>query len=375
MKKNKKPVLLTAALFALLFISCGENLPKFDLIRVDSIQLDEDLKNGATLDMTLTMEVAGKVTVVPIEATEKMESFTSSNTEVATVDEAGIITAIEEGTTEITITVDEKTDKFTLTVTRPVINQITIAQETLKTQVTRKVNLSELISFFPAHAINKTLIYTSSDESVLTVDNMGIAKGLKVGKSQITIASEEAPSIKVNLDVTVDPFSGDYPREGWTMAASHPLFKSKDDAEKNSLASALDGDLNTNFCLTRPGKTLGEEPNKVSVPAEDIIYFIVDMKESLDVNYFRMRYRNNKDAFLRFVKFDEISGSNDGETFTSIAKNFTVTDASVASKEESPDLKLPDCKYRYLKFAAGNKECFASNGSSVQIKEFYVGRK
>ncbi|HEX7755719.1 MAG TPA: discoidin domain-containing protein, partial [Niabella sp.] len=159
--------------------------------------------------------------------------------------------------------------------------------------------------------------------------------------------------------------------------ASHDLMIATGNPEGNSLSAAIDGDLATNFCLVRPGKTSGTT-TKVSVPSGAAIYFTVDMKTAQEVNYFRIRHRDLTQAFIRWYAFDEIQGSNDGTNFEVIASNVVIPDAATASLQESVNILLPRSKYRYLRFYAQKAQCFyqsshTSQGNTVQIQELYLG--
>jgi hypothetical protein len=224
---------------------------------------------------------------------------------------------------------------------------------------------------------NEDFDYTSSHPSIVSVSEQGLLTAHETGQASITVATKRDISISATLTVKVTTFAGDYPRTGWTMTASHDLFKSTADTEKNSLQAALDGDLTTNFCLVRPGKGFGNTP-RVDVPSGDAIHFTCDMQQQREVNYFRIRHRDITQVFIRWYAFDEISGSNDGVTFTEIAKNVLITDVGTVTQQESPDIAIPRSNYRYLRFYAQTAACFYQNsftsqGSSVQIQELYIG--
>ena len=64
---------------------------------MESVSLDNDaleLTEGNTATLTAT--------VVPEKATDKTVTWRSDNTDVATVDENGLVTAVAEGTANIT---------------------------------------------------------------------------------------------------------------------------------------------------------------------------------------------------------------------------------------------------------------------------------
>ena len=101
-------VLTATALLMAVMVSCKDT-------KVTDVQLNKTV---------LTLYVGGAetliATVLPKDADNKMVSWTSSNTDVATIDHDGKITAIAEGTATITVTTEDgdKTASCTLTVTK-----------------------------------------------------------------------------------------------------------------------------------------------------------------------------------------------------------------------------------------------------------------
>lgn len=366
-------------LFGLLFAGCSKNFLEVKEVGVESITLNEELRNGVTLLKGTTLDIGWKVTVLPENATDRAENFSSSNPDVASVNGNGMLTAKTEGVATITISVGGKNVEFTVTSVDKIIvpaTAIQILASELQLKKGEQHDLLSLIMLTPLEA-NDGLNYASSDPEVVSITGEGLLEGIAVGTATITVTSKQNPSVSAAITVEVIPFSGDYPREGWTVTASHELMIATGNPEGNSLLAATDGDLATNFCLVRPGKTSGTT-TKVTVPSGEAIYFTVDMKTAQDVNYFRIRHRNTTQAFIRWYGFDEISGSNDGTNFEVIATDVVIPDAATGSLQETVDIPLPKSSYRYLKFYAQKAQCFnqasyTSQGNTVQIQELYLG--
>ncbi|GAB3417502.1 hypothetical protein GCM10027516_11380 [Niabella aquatica] len=350
-------------------------------VAVESVTLKDALKGDNTLLTGTTLDASWQVNVFPENATDRAENYSSSNPAVATVSGLGIVTAVSEGTATITISVGAggHSVEFPVTVVDKFLIPATGVQ-LLKSEMDLKLgdtyNLFSEVKLTPLDA-NDGLTYTSSNPAVVTVNAEGMLSGVTKGTAIVTVASKHNASIKAAVTVNVVAFSGDYPRTGWTMTASHELMIATGNPEGNSLAAAIDGDLATNFCLVRPGKTSGTT-TKVTVPSGAAIYFIVDMKTAQEVNYFRIRHRDITQAFIRWYAFDEIQGSNDGTNFEVIATNVVIPDAATASLQESVNIPLPKSKYRYLKFYAQKAQCFyqssyTSQGNTVQMQELYLG--
>jgi hypothetical protein len=382
MKKSK--ISFFAAVFllcGLLLAGCNKNMVTAPEVAVESVTLKDALKGDNTLLTGTTLDASWQVNVFPENATDRAESYSSSNPAVATVSGLGIVTAVSEGTATITISVGAggHSVEFPVTVVDKFLIPATGVQ-LLKSEMDLKLgdtyNLFSEVKLTPLDA-NDGLTYTSSSPAVVTVTGEGMLSGVTKGTAIVTVASKHNASIKAAVTVNVVAFSGDYPRTGWTMTASHELMIATGNPEGNSLAAAIDGDLATNFCLVRPGKTSGTT-TKVTVPSGAAIYFIVDMKTSQEVNYFRIRHRDITQAFIRWYAFDEIQGSNDGTNFEVIATNVVIPDAATASLQESVNIPLPKSKYRYLKFYAQKAQCFyqssyTSQGNTVQMQELYLG--
>jgi hypothetical protein len=383
MKKTKLNFLLFALLLAgISFTSCDDNNGNIfnedeeTEIRVESVEWKSDLKNGYEVALgDNSLNVANRMNILPKNATNQIQAFSSSNTEVATITSQGQVTPISYGTTIITVTVDEKTDQFELQVVEQkviAVSSISITVKDIEIRVNSTEDLSTKFAVIPGIATNKAVSYESMDPTIVSVDAVGIITGLQAGTATVIVKSVDNPSATGEFNITVKEapaFIGDYPRDNWEMTASHTLFVEG----TNSLESPFDEDTSTWFALVRPGKTYGG----VSVPSGDGIYFIVDMKVAQDVDYFRIRHRNTTQLFIRYHKIQEISGSNDGMAFTSIATNVAIPNVDLADNIESPNIEIPLSKYRYIKFYCKDSDCFytgsGNQGSSAQLSELYLG--
>ena len=123
----------------------------------------------------------------------------------------------------------------------------------------------------------------------------------------------------------------------------------------------------TAFCVTAKGTA-----------ADHVAYFTIDMGKQQKVNYFRISNISTfkDDVRVRFKKFTEISGSNDGTNFTPIETEFDFSSIQkVLENRETGNLKITESDYRYLRFSFKGTECFGPDvvGSTAQIEEFYLG--
>lgn len=361
--------------------------PEQGEIRVEAVEWKDDLKNGAELELSdNSMNVANRMDIIPADATNQEQVFSSSNVAVATVSEYGQISPKAIGKTFITVTVDEKSASFELSVIpdkKPEevpVTEISIKETEITVVMGEKKDLSSLFVVLPETATDRSVSYKMDKEDIVSVSDAGELTGEKEGTVTVTVTSNGNPEVSGEIKVTVTPFYGDYSRDNWTSSIPEKIgtFKEIKDGKNINIVDRgmFDNDFTTFLGLVKPGKSHGsvtvEENPPVSEGGET--YFIVDMKEPLTVNYFRIRHKLDVD--LRWWKFTSISGSNDGQNFTEIAKDVEVPGYDVSEKPESPDIPLKETTYRYLKFYANTDDCWnPESRNSVQIVELYIGRK
>jgi len=152
--------------------------------------------SGVTLDNTSLSVVTGEikqltVSIQPANATDKTVTWTSSNESVATV-ENGVIYALKAGTATIMVITNNgaRTAICQVTVTEPVIvvTGVTLNNLTLTLEVGETETLTATVQ--PTNATDKTVTWTSSDESVATVAN-GVVSTLSEGTSIITVTTND----------------------------------------------------------------------------------------------------------------------------------------------------------------------------------------
>ena len=145
-------------------------------------------------------------TVSPEEAWNKMVYWQSNNESVATVDKDGVVTGVAPGAAQITVTTLDGTPRKTATCTVKVtdVTGISLSPEKLSLPVDGEITLTA--AFSPANAVNKNLIWTSSNTSVATVSS-GVVKAKAKGKATITARSSANPDCTATCDVTVDQVS------------------------------------------------------------------------------------------------------------------------------------------------------------------------
>lgn len=150
-------------------------------VAVTGVTLDKEelmLKPGETSTLTAT--------VLPENAANKSVTWTSSNTSIATVDANGIVTAKSVGTATVTVTTTDGGKTATCSV---IVDPITVTSVSLnKTTLSLIKGGTETLvaTIIPSNATDQTVIWTSSNTSVATVDSSGKVTAISGGSATIT---------------------------------------------------------------------------------------------------------------------------------------------------------------------------------------------
>lgn len=139
----------------------------------------------------------------PEDATDVALAYTSSDENVATVDETGLVTAVGNGEADITITLNQtfpvatgetataETSAQPINLTATTHVTVTTAVESIsfdKTEGVLTVGNTHQIkaTVSPKNASDQTLTWASSDESIATVDSSGNVAAKAAGSATIT---------------------------------------------------------------------------------------------------------------------------------------------------------------------------------------------
>lgn len=137
--------------------------------------------------------------VNPENFTDKM-IWESSDESVADVSDRGVITAKGIGTATIRITVGNVSASCKVIVVQPVTS---IYLNKSKVSMTAGETEQLTASIYPWDATDKAVTWSSSDETVATVDNSGKVTALKKGSVVITVTANDGSGVIEKCNVTV----------------------------------------------------------------------------------------------------------------------------------------------------------------------------
>ncbi len=214
---------LALTMLAVSFTGCGKDEPKEPAtVSVAGVSLNKssvNLNEGGSESLTAT--------VSPSNATNKSVSWKSSDAGVATVDANGKVTAVKAGSATITVTTSDGSKTATCSVT-VAANAVPVTGVTIdKTEISIVEGESQKLgaTVAPDNATDKKVTWTSSDNTVATVDGSGNVTAVKAGSATITAkAGDKTATCSVTVtakeivlnEIAIDPASKEV-KEGTTF--------------------------------------------------------------------------------------------------------------------------------------------------------------
>ncbi len=164
--------------------------------KVTGVTLDrKDLKLGVGDTQQLI------ASIVPASATNRKVTWKSSNESVATVSAGGIVTAKAIGTARITVTSADGKHEATCVVTVLIpVKSITLSDTRLR--LTKGETATLTVTIDPADATNRTIVWTSDNSLVASVDSKGVVTANDRGNAVITASTEDG-EVKATCIVSV----------------------------------------------------------------------------------------------------------------------------------------------------------------------------
>lgn len=131
-------------------------------------------------------------------------TWTSTDKDVAIIDDSGKINALKEGNTTITVTTDDEIIVYKIRVTvdesQLEITSVKMEKNTLELELGGSYTMS--VKYYPENARDNTLSWFSSNEKVVTVEN-GVIKVVGAGTCMVTVKSNNG-----NLDTCLVKVKG-----------------------------------------------------------------------------------------------------------------------------------------------------------------------
>lgn len=303
-------------------------------------------------------------------------NYTSSDAEIFTVSNTGVITALKPGEAILTVSAQENSSIKLLCMVKvaeriyPVTSiEINDLDKALFVEG-MSIDLSDYIKVLPENASNPVLTMTSSDENIAVFDNKDnktLLSLLGSGKVTINVKTTDGTNIEENVelnilskDAEIDFVSMD--RTAWIITPSHTPVPDGTIGGNNP-EYLYDSNNNTGLSLYKPGKE--------GTPKEDTFGFTVELPAATSINAFKLTHR--KFGYNRLSPYAiDILGSNDGDEFTVIHKGIpTIYVAGSSDVEVTRIFPFGSVSYKYIKVIYSDYD--SANGNTVQVMEFELG--
>jgi hypothetical protein len=347
-------------------------------------------------------ELQLNVEILPKNAKNQKVIFSNLRPDLLTVTETGLLKPKAFGTDTLTVGATDGSGvstRFTVVISDHMVKATDINVTAAGSNFELKINgnsfdLGACVSLSPEDTWNKTVTYTSNDESIATVTAAGIVNPVNIGATTITIRTTDGSNLSKDVNVVVRDLvirKIDINRADWTVTTQTATgYEFVPDGTTGLPQHLLDENPATFLSLVKPGKSYSPIPSQ---PADFIPSFTVDMKAQKTFDYLIWQHRSsNAYNYLRVFGVN-IEGSNDGSSFTPVnatgilwIPNKGGYAGSVGTSD--PDLyriDIPSSTYRYVRISLAmwsdiydsqhpdSPGAGAKSGSTMQIAEMGLG--
>lgn len=190
--------------------TCGEVSASCKIV-VSPVPASEITISSPNLTLTVGQTERLTATIIPENATSKALEWRSSDETIAAVDEYGLVSAHNAGNCQIIVkTRNESNLSATcdVIVIKPevLVSSISLSPSSVEGKEGEQIQITATIH--PEDATNKTIVWSSSDESVATVDDTGLISLLKMGTAVITASATDDSGVSAECAVAVSELGG-----------------------------------------------------------------------------------------------------------------------------------------------------------------------
>ena len=172
--------------------TCAVTVVATPVTSVTLNQTSAQLKAGETVTLTATVN--------PDDATDKTVTWSTTDATVATVSN-GVVTAKKVGTATITAKAGDKTATCAITVEPILVTSVSLDKTSLK--MIEGDSQTLIATVYPDNATNRKVTWTSSNSSIVKVDQNGKVSAIKAGTASVTVTTEDGGKT-ATCNITVD---------------------------------------------------------------------------------------------------------------------------------------------------------------------------
>ena len=200
-------LLIVACAVMLAFIFTSNNGKQIDSLSITDGNIE--LRVGHTKKLSVSTKPEGS---------EYALSFESSDTSVATVSLDGVVTGVNPGKTEISVSSGGLTSTVEVTVRKDIIDSLSVSLAALALEGGEEQTVT--VSYSPSDAKDINIVWKSEDTETATVDENGVIKGVNTGETVITVTDTvtgKSADVKVTVNGLELPSSMSFDKESVTL--------------------------------------------------------------------------------------------------------------------------------------------------------------
>ena len=168
--------------------------------------------NESELNLYLGDSFQLEATVSPADATDKTVTWRSEDPALASIDQNGLVTAVNPGLCTVWAEHGDVAAKCVIhCCEKPKVTSIVFNKARYGVQIGKTVKLE--YSYYPADAINTDFTWSVSNTEIATVDNTGTVTGKALGTVTVTATADNGVVGYVSVAVTVPGGNEDYDYE------------------------------------------------------------------------------------------------------------------------------------------------------------------
>lgn len=162
------------------------------VVNTEAVTAVEIVEGNSSVQAGKTLQLTAKLT--PEDATLYKVKWSSSQEDIATVDENGLVTGIKPGTTTITVTSEaypNVSGSIELTVTEVLVEEVLLSRETLYLTPNTSAKLTATVA--PDNAVDKSIEWSVTEgQNVVTVGQDGTVTAKAVGTATVTATNTKS---------------------------------------------------------------------------------------------------------------------------------------------------------------------------------------
>ena len=200
--KRKRTIILIITVMALVFatgayIVVPRGVTHMDLVTAEGETIGETLEVYVGTDTSLSCKIT------PASFIDRKVGYAIADNEIASIDEEGLLTALKEGETRLTVEC-AGTRKNYIVRTKTAVEDITGLDKEIVLYEGEEFQLEPKIKLVEKDLEKPEILYKTKRNTIATVDKNGLITAVKEGETTITVSAGDV-SKKVKVIVETEP--------------------------------------------------------------------------------------------------------------------------------------------------------------------------